>query len=93
MREIVVQLHEAECHEPVKPCVGNLLDDVLIAFETDFTDDFPPLSVQGSRIGVGVTLNIGKIAALFCLAEIIVTIDAKRLKGNLNLLFQIIPGT
>ena len=54
--------------------------------------DFPPLSVQGSRIGVGVTLNIGKIAALFCLAEIIVTIDAKRLKGNLNLLFQIIPG-
>ena len=92
MREIIVQLHEAECHEPVKPRVGKFLDDILIAFETDLTDNFPPPSVQGSRIGIGVALNIGKIAALFCFAEIIVTVDAESLKGNLDLLFQIILG-
>ena len=89
MRKKIMKFHKTECNKAVEPRIGKLLNDVLVTLEPDLADDFQPPSVKRSRIRIGVTIDISKVAALLCLTKIVVAVDTESLQRNLNLLFKI----
>ena len=42
-RQITIYLHKPKSAKPVKPCIGNLLHDLLIALLPNLSDQSPPL--------------------------------------------------